>query len=183
MRTLPAGSGTAKAVLSAIALSALTTLIPVHEASASLVLGEFLGVFSGNDSEEAVSTVLMKLGLDDNVLQLAKVEAPDTAMDGLVLSNPTFKDGNEIIAGEWSYAGPEIVDYLVVKAGPNFALYRYDDMLTGSMPNMGLFDTSMLMDKGFSHISVYRAHSPEPAAAGLVTLGLVALGLGRRRRR
>lgn len=143
-------------------------------ATANRVEGNLVGVASGNDS---VSALFSDFGL--TVVELAKVDDPATSNDGLVLSNFTLNDDDERISGWWDYTGVGTVDYLVVKAGPNYALYEYNDVITGNMPNMGLWDTGDLDDKGMSHVTAYQV-VPEPTSAGLLILG--AIGLMTRRR-
>jgi len=152
--------------------------------SASIVLGELQQdgdgntSFAGNDSEAAV---LAALGLV--VEEIAKVDWPDTSTDGLTLSDISFNSDTppEPIAGQWDYAGPEIIDLIVVKAGNEWAAYLFTDTITNDMPNIGLWDTSELGDKGMSHITGYRI-VPEPGTVALMSLGLLGLAVQGRRR-
>ena len=162
-------------------LASLVTILLVGaagQAAANSVRGNLLGVFPGNDSE---AEILLQLGL--NVTRLARVNLPAISTDGLTLSNFTLNDDEEPISGDWAYAGPDTVDLLVLKAGNNFAVYEYNDVITGNMPNMGIWDTSDLSNKGLSHATAYQV-VPEPAAAIFIALGLAGLAYeGRRRRR
>ena len=88
-------------------------------------------------------------------------------------------DDDEPIAGEWDFGGPEVVDLIVVKAGSDWAAYLYNAVITDNMPNLGLWDTGDLDDKGLSHVTAYNI-VPEPGT-GLL-LGAVLLGLGLYRR-
>ncbi len=156
---------------------ALAGLAFTQVASAALVQGDYLGTFDGNASE---ASMMADLGL--NVSQLAKVDWPDTADDGLSVSDLVFNDDNEAVSGGWSYSGPGVVDYIVVKAGNMFAVYHYTDANTGGMPNMGIWDTGDLDNKGVSHISAYMV-VPIPAAGWLLVSALAGFGLlGRRRK-
>ncbi len=117
--------------------------------------------------------------------------APGTYTDNVTFSNLGFKagdpgKGDEIISGTWSWAAqanellPTIV---VIKAGPEFFFYS---ILAGTLS--GSFDTTLLGNKGLSHISFYdgaRAVVPLPAALPLMLGGLAGLGYiaSRRRRR
>ncbi|NNM21398.1 MAG: VPLPA-CTERM sorting domain-containing protein [Gammaproteobacteria bacterium] len=144
-------------------------------ANAALEQGAYLGTFSGNDSE---ASMLADLGLDVNLI--ARVERPDTMTDGLTISELVFNDDNppEVISGEWSYDGPEIVGYIVIKAGNEYAVYDYTNV---AMTNMGIWDTADVMNKGLSHITAYEAKAiPVPAAVWLMASGLAGLGLMRR---
>ncbi len=114
---------------------------------------------------------------------LAKIEDPATSSGGLTIFNRVLKDGedDEYVSGEWSYSGPETVNYFVVKAGNEYALYEYNDSIPGYMENMGLWNTSDLGDKGVSHISAYQV-TPEPSTGILIAAGLAALAAARRQR-
>ncbi len=117
---------------SALAACALVMLV-AHPAAANRVEGLLQGVFSGNDSEQAVFD---ELGLV--VVELARVEIPLLMNDGLVLTVTMENDDDEPIAGEWDFGGPEVVDLIVVKAGNDWAAYLYNSVVTNSMPNLGL---------------------------------------------
>lgn len=155
-----------------LAMAGLILLSPAH---AALVQGDYLGTFSGNDSEAAL---MADLGF--NVTLLAKVDTPATSDDGLAISDLVLDDDDEPVAGEWSYSGQGLVDYLVIKAGPAYAVYQYTDANTDNMRNMGLWDTSGVGNKGLSHITAYQAVIPVPAAGWLFLSGLAGLGLMRR---
>lgn len=144
-------------------------------ANAAMVQGDYLGTFSGNDSEAAL---LAAIGVE--VVLLAKVDAPDTSSDGLELTNLVFDEDDEPVSGDWSYSGEGLVDYLVVKAGNAFAVYRYTDANTDNMRNMGIWDTTDLAGKGMSHVAAYQAVIPVPGALWLFAGGLVFLARRRR---
>ena len=166
-----------------VALVLLGALI-AHSAQASRVEGNFLGVFSGNDSAAAVE---LALGLDPgDVTLLAKVDLnsappPDPSSDGgLSLSSMTLNGNDEATSGWWDYAGPSIANIIAVKAGPDFALYEYTSVLNGGMPNMGLWNTSDLSNKGLSHLTAYSV-VPEPSTALLLGFGLAHLIIRKQR--
>ena len=160
-----------------VALSFGIVLFPAQQATANVVSGDFVNVFAGNDSEAALESLFPALSFT----QLAKVETPATSnggLDLLVFTGPA----NEPTSGQWGYTGPEVVDYFVVKAGNNYALYRYTDANTTSMRNIGLWDTTELENKGMSHVTAYSA-VPIPAAVWLLGSGLIGLvGISRRHR-
>jgi hypothetical protein len=159
-------------------LLAVTSFGSARLAQADIVLGDFLGVFDGNDSPEAI---FEDLGF--NVELLAKVEIPSLSQDGLTLTPTDFNDDLEPIGGQWAYSGPGIVDILVVKAGSQYAAYLYTDANTNNQRNIGLWDTSALGNKGTSHISVYRfVVIPEPGSLAVLGLGGVAMLMRRRSR-
>ena len=145
-------------------------------AAAATIQGDFLGVFSGNDS---VAQIQEDLGLA--VIQLAKVETPDLSSGGLSVSELVFKEEGEPISGLWNYEGEDLVDIIVVKAGNEYAVYAYTDENTGGMRNMGSWNTEALDGKGMSHITAYRLVEvvPEPGIALL----LGAAGFAFRKRR
>lgn len=136
--------------------------------------GNYLGTFSGNDSESAL---MADAGLDADFIE--KIDTPATSNGFLSIFNTTLNDDNEIIAGEWSYTGSDIITHIVIKAGPNYSLFEFTDGL-----NMGFFDTSTLDNKGLSHITAYAAEPiPLPAAVWLMLSGCIGLlGFGKRRK-
>jgi hypothetical protein len=151
-------------------------------ASAIVVEGQFLGVVAGNDSP---GVILSEFGLD--VMELAKVEAPRSittptlSNDGLTLSDFVLVEDNgifEATSGKWTYDGSlGIVDLIVVKAGNDFAAFLFNDAITENMRTMGLFSTTQLDDKGFSHVTAYKLSAvPLPPAVWLFVTALLALG-------
>jgi hypothetical protein len=145
---------------------------------ADIVLGDLLGVFSGNDSE---TSIFEDTGFD--VELLAKVESPSLSQDGLTLTPSDFNDDLEPIAGLWTFAGPGVVDILVVKAGNQYAAYLYTDANSNNQRNIGLWNTADLGNKGVSHISVYRfVVIPEPGSLALLGIGGAAMVVRRRSR-
>ena len=158
-------------------------------ASAIVVEGQFLGVIAGNDSP---GVILTEFGLD--VMELAKVGAPRSittttlSSDGLTLSDFVLVEDNgifEATSGKWTYDGSlGIVDLIVVKAGNDFAAFLFNDAITDNMRTMGLFSTTQLDDKGFSHVTAYKLSAvPLPPAVWLFLTALTALiGVARRRK-
>lgn len=162
-------------MINRIIQSVLMALLLSGSAAAAVVQGDYLGTFSGNDSEAAM---LAAIGVE--VTELARVEAPGTSDGGLTISELVLNDDGEPISGQWEYAGPGLVDYLVIKAGNLFAVYHYTDANTSNMRNIGLWDTSDLNNKGMSHITAYQAVVPVPGAIWLLGTGLLALVRRRR---
>lgn len=135
--------------------------------------GNYLGTFSGNDSESAL---LADLGLDAD--RIEKIDTPSTSAGFMSIFSTILNDDNEIIKGEWSYGGPEIITHIVIKAGPNYSVFEFTDGL-----NTGFFDTSTLSNKGLSHITAYAATPvPLPAAVWFLLSGCIGLlGFGKKR--
>jgi hypothetical protein len=155
-------------------VGALSVLIGsgfTSEAAADGVTGEWLGVFEGNDSEDSI---LLDLGVE--AIRLDRVELPDTPSDGLSVLVVTSRDGGEPIAGEWGYVGLSAVDLIVVKAGNQYGVYRYDVDIGDATSRSGSWDTSRLDNKELSHLTAYRV-VPEPATGVLLGMGIALLGL------
>ena len=160
-------------------LAIAASLLLYSSAHGAVVQGDYLGTFSGNDSDTAL---LAELGLD--VTLLTKVETPDTSNAAFEIANLVLNDDGEPNSGQWSYTGPGVVDYLVIKAGPMYAVYLYTDVNTSNMRNMGLWDNTDVDGKGLSHITAYTNNTviPLPAAFWLMGSSLLGLGLARRRK-
>jgi len=176
----------------------LLTLSPFGGANAVTV--NFLGVFPGNDDETSVRTAsgnpttafLAKIDCDDPCSNQVR-ENGELDASLFTLTVGTFKDGDEAIAGTWSFDGftdgglTWFVQYFTVKAGPNYALYELVDPISSGS---GIaWDTSALDNKGLSHISWFgfASQTPptevvEPGMLALLGAGLLALGaVGRRK--
>lgn len=157
----------------------MLVLLPCSHVFAALEFGDLVGVASGNDSEDAI---LMDFGLELELL--AKIDIPDLDNDDLSISDLILKEENEPISGQWSYSGFEQVDYIVIKAGNNYALYDFTNV---AMSNMGLWDTTDLPTrgkhpKGLSHITAYSSTTviPLPPAWILLLSSSSLLMAGRR---
>ncbi len=146
-----------------IALLFTMLLFPTQQAFANVVAGDFLGVFGGNDSESALNGLFPGL----TFTQVAKVEPVPGSTDGLTVTGGPA-------SGDWSYSGSELIDYLIVKASDEFAVYKYTDANTANMRNIGIWSTLALGSKDVSHISAYSV-VPIPAAVWLFGCGLVGL--------
>lgn len=156
-----------------LAATAACFLLAGPALAGTLSFGDYLGTFGGNDNEASVAAAL---GVDEaNVIFLAKVDWPDTEEDGLEISNLVLNDDDEPTSGEWTYTG--LVDLIVIKAGPEFAIYLYDPATSA-----GLWDTSGVANRGLSHITAYQLEPiPLPAAVWLMVSALFGLGYFRRR--
>ena len=154
----------------------LIGLVP-STTNGDLVQGDLLGVFAGNDSE---SSILTELGLD--VSFLAKVDTPNVSSFGLMISNFTLDGDDEPISGEWAYAGPELVDLFIVKAGPSYAVYHHTDLNSNNMRNMGIWNnTDIPGNAAVSHVTAYSFNAvPEPSGFLFVSIAILGL-VGNRR--
>jgi len=157
-------------------LFSLSLSLVAGPAAAATIQGDFLGVFSGNDS---VAQIQSDLGLA--VIELEKIDTPAISSGGLSISELEFKEENEAISGLWNYAGDEQVDIIVIKAGNQYAVYAYTDENTEGMRNMGLWNTEVLDGKGLSHITAYRFAEIVPEPGVVLLLGTAALAFRKRR--
>lgn len=157
-------------------LIAFAAVLFATPAAANIVSGDFLGTFSGNDSESAL---LDDLGFE--VMLIAKVDLPLFSNDDLSITDVVVKEGNEPISGEWNYAGSDLVDIIVVKAGNGYTAYQYTDANTANMRNVGSWSTASRYNKGLSHLTAYKI-VPEPMSAALLIFGTTALAIIRKRR-
>lgn len=144
------------------------------------VQGDLIGVFPGTDSESSVSA-----NVDPTVFLLAKVEVPATMNDGLSFVGLTFNDDGDPTSGTWSYSGPELVDYLIIKTTNHYAVYHYTDANTNNMRNMGIWDTFDIPNQGnnpaaLSHMSAYTI--PEPGSGFVLGLLLIPFAMRHRSR-
>lgn len=160
-------------------------------ANATILGFDYVGTFSGNDSETAVNDVIAP----DMVTLLAKINCDDDACSNLdkeskAISSDFFTitsvlSGGEAKSGTFTFEAGSgfLLKYLVVKAGPNFALYEL-----ATAASSGTFDwnTMDLQNKGLSHLSFYGIEGgdpvPVPAAIWLMGAGLAGLGLARRKK-
>lgn len=172
-----------KSTIGKLAVTAAALFVLILPAHASVVPGQLLGVFSGNDS---VAGLFDNLGLEvtflDKIDTPSSIETPELTSGGLTISNFVLNSDNEALSGEWSYSGPEIANIIVLKINGHYAVYSFDDEITDGMPNIGLFDTSVVDSKGLSHITAYStAVVPVPGALVLFVSGLLGLGVVRRK--
>lgn len=161
---------------SAAAMVPVLALALAGRATAAVMSGGLLGVFSGNDSEHSFA---LDLGLQ--VEEVGRVDWPGTVTAGLRISVLAMGEPGEALAGEWAFSCGETVDFIVVKAGHRYAAYRYVPNPNGGQVLVGTWDTSALGQKGLSHLTAYRL-APEPSTAWLLSLGLGLLGARRRQR-
>jgi len=103
------------------------------------------GQCTDSSTAEADSAFQIFLITGESVDELARWEggSDGQTIDGLTI-NGTIVDpsSGEIYAGNWEYSGPDIVGYLVVKAGGIWGLFDYTN--SASDPNAGYFDVGCL---------------------------------------
>ena len=114
------------------------------------------------------------MGRELDIVLYAKVDIPGpNPNDGLEV----FNTPGNLSSGTWST--DDLINFIAVKAGPEFALYEY---IGGA--SSGDWTTELLSYKDLSHLSAYQILSSvaEPATLALFGLGLVGLAAvsGRR---
>jgi hypothetical protein len=150
-----------------------------------------VGIFSGNDKASGPDKSLnadAKAGVDVNLVLVGTDESFDGGdIPGMVGAFTLTMDGDKH-SGTWSYSAG-IIDYVSLKAGPQWALYEYDPGVSS-----GLWSTiGLLVGSGnqaqASHLSFWQKveddvqPTPEPSTMLLLTTGLAGmLGYGWRQR-
>lgn len=165
-----------------IAAAAAFTAVPSAQALT------YLGTFAGNDPFPGA------LGSPYNSPALAKCD--DISPTSLACNwedGPTpgdYTDAFNIVfidskhaTWSWTPSGDETLlpAYVVVKGGPNYALYSLDGALSGSLNTDDLF-VGAGNHPDFSHISFYDSAVPEPAIWALMIAAFGLLGWQVRRR-
>ena len=144
----------------------------------------YLGTFSGNDHVADVETAAGTTGL-------SLIDKSDNPGQTNFLFNGSSADPQGTMSGTWEYIpGDAIVEYMSVKAGNQFALYKYDPTRSS-----GNYSTKNLSVGGgnipaLSHLSFFSGNgpggtspAPEPSTIALFGVGIVALSLRHRRRK
>lgn len=179
--------------MKSIASGAVAALLALVSSAHAAIAGfEYVGTFSGNDSLAAINDIVdpdvdLFLGkLDCNNDACSSTAGTDGAVDADVFTiiNISLDDG-EAKSGEFTFAAGSgaTLEYMAVKAGPQFALYR---LLTPATSGTFAWNTMDLRNRGLSHLSWYGSVDTDPIplpAAGLLFLGGLAALRGSRRLR
>jgi hypothetical protein len=155
--------------------------------------GQYLGTVVGeNDSETVLEGVLAQLGILVDLTSSTKINAPaGSGTDDFNLF-VTYADGGK--SGTWATfgtllppAGAQLVDFYVVKATNDFALYLQSPAASSGTWNTGNLRTGNLRNvPEISHFTGYATSIPvsEPGTLMLLGTGLVGMAVaGRRQRR
>lgn len=141
--------------------------------------GDLVGVYDGNSTLSNVSSIL-----GTEVKFLADSDEPNSnfSFDTLYFKD---SDPNEPVIGTWDYnplAG--VVDYMVVKASTQFAIYAYDSAIAGGWSSLDIIKTFGNLNEPFSmsHLTAVSA-VPLPAAAPLFLSALAIFGFVTSRRK
>jgi hypothetical protein len=180
-----------------IAAGAAAIGLMLGSASASLV---YVGTFAGNDGDSGMQTNVNTLIAPDTTSWLAKinyndstdVQTPeDKAISASLFALTINADENSgTVNFDLSSVG-YVLEYVVLKGGPNFALFQFLPMpsaVTGSFT----FDLTgfLIVGQGntpnLSHISFYGDRAPVsdvplPAAIWLMGAGIAGLGFASRK--
>ena len=136
---------------------------------------ECFGTFDGNDPGPAGDGFEIFGMLFDFI---AKEDTPG-GLSGMDIGLNVFPDGGAL-SGTWEY-DPSFFSadafLIVLKAGnsPGFGVWLFDGMDASSFSG----DWSVAWGKDLSHPSIYAV--PEPSTFGMLGLGLILIGVSRRR--
>lgn len=150
--------------------------------------GSLVGVYDGNVSGDLgpLTTILQNEGLLDPSLTLQTLAKSDEPNPDFVVDTLYFKDNDptEPVVGTWDYLAG-VVDFMVVKASTQFAVYAYDSAIAGGWSSLDIIKTFGNTAEPFfamSHLTAVSA-VPLPAAAPLFLSALALIGFVASRRK
>lgn len=154
--------------------------------SSCIIYAEDLGQGDGN-----VSSVIAKYDVEEDEWEVSTFW-PDFDETLINLNGTVEEDAH----GSWSYAGDEIL-FWVVKSATGFRVFYFadDDTCVDGIASAGSFgcmssalhshsgDWWTISEQGISHITFYNGEVvAEPGTLALLGLGLLGMGLRRRRK-
>jgi len=136
----------------------------------------FVGIFSGNDLSSGPDKSLnidAVSGMDVDLITVGSGNEFDVGDLDTTVGLFTVNDDGDRKSGTWSISSG-VIDYLSVKAGPNYALYQYTPAASS-----GLWSTNGLLVGGgnqptLSHLTFWRKVSvPEPTSLAVGVLAIL----------
>lgn len=185
MKTMLASAAILMAAAPAIANASI--IVPGKCASVAASSGcLFLGNINGNDNVFNLNShkqAELVYNVYNNFVPSAQ---PNITLNYLFDTNTTsgLITGAGTSSGTWSTPG-YVIDYMAVKAGNYFSLYKVADLSSGSWSTMDIPHGKNLKD--LSHIVFFGSEAvagvPEPATWGMMIAGVGMAGGALRRRR